>query len=192
MRPSASAWARLIIGADVARAEVPCTDAIPYIIAYHEIIEALEQNPVYDPQRCDVVCDGAISPDFYGWVFPHGSTANSGKGIYYAMAGGSVAASVASACLVSEQTSDLKLACRLFLQEHKTVFRVLASMQNAYYRPNERRERFVPLCHDVDVQRLTFEVCVNRKLVKARPLAHVKVGLKNIAHLTGPVRAEYV
>ena len=26
----------------------------------------------YDPDRCDVVYDGAISPDFYGWVFPHG------------------------------------------------------------------------------------------------------------------------
>ena len=253
---------RLIIGADgarsgVARAEIPHGDAIPYVIAYHEIIEAPKQSPVYDPHRCDVIYDGAISPDFYGWVFPHGSTASvgmgtglngfdlkratcdlrmvsglercrtirregapiplkplarwdngrdvvlagdaagvvapsSGEGIYYAMVGGSVAASAASACLASEQASDLKLARRLFLQEHKTVFRVLASMQDAYYRSDERRERFVSLCHDVDVQRLTFEAYMNKKLVKARPLAHVKIGLKNIAHLTGLVRAEYV
>ena len=253
---------RLIIGADgarsdVARAEVPGGDTIPYVIAYHEIIEAPGAIGAYDPKRCDVIYDGAISPDFYGWVFPHGRTASvgmgtglngfdlkkatsdlrvasgldgcetirregapiplkpldrwdngrdvvlagdaagvvapsSGEGIYYAMVGGSVAASAASACLSSGKVADLKLARRLFLGEHKTVFRVLASMQNAYYRSDERRERFVSLCHDVDVQRLTFEAYMNKKLVKARPMAHVKIGLKNLAHLTGLVRAEYV
>ncbi|MEM9792944.1 MAG: geranylgeranyl reductase family protein, partial [Pseudomonadota bacterium] len=69
---------RLIVGADgarsdVARAEVPGGDTIPYVIAYHEIIEAPEpQTADYDPTRCDVIYDGRISPDFYGWVFPHG------------------------------------------------------------------------------------------------------------------------
>jgi geranylgeranyl reductase len=58
------------------------------------------------------------------------------------------------------------------------VFWVLVSMQNAYYRSNEKRERFVPLCHDVDVQCLTFKACINKKLVKA--------------HLTGLVSAERV
>jgi geranylgeranyl reductase len=67
------------------------------------------------------------------------------------------------------------------------VFRVLGSMQNAYYRSDERRERFVSLCHDIDVQRLTFEAYMNKKLVRARPMAHLKIGLKNLAHLTGLV-----
>ncbi len=253
---------RLIIGADgarsnVARAEVPGGDKIPYVIAYHEIIEAPEGVNAYDPTRCDVVYDGAISPDFYGWVFPHGQTASvgmgtcingfdlkkatkelrcasglegcrtirhegapiplkpldrwdngrdvilagdaagvvapsSGEGIYYAMVGGTFAATAAQACLASGKVSDLKLALRLFLKEHKTVFRVLASMQNAYYRSDDRRERFVSLCHDIDVQRLTFEAYMNKKLVKARPMAHVRIGLKNLAHLTGLVRAEFV
>ena len=253
---------RLIIGADgarsnVARAEVPGGDVIPYVIAYHEIIEAPEADCAYDPTRCDVIYDGSISPDFYGWVFPHGQTASvgmgtgingfdlkkatkelrsasglgecrtirhegapiplkpldrwengcdvvlagdaagvvapsSGEGIYYAMVGGTVAATAAQACLASGKVSDLKLARRLFLKEHKTVFRVLASMQNAYYRSDDRRERFVSLCHDIDVQRLTFEAYMNKKLVKARPMAHVRIGLKNLAHLTGLVRAEFV
>ncbi len=30
---------------------------------------------------------------------------------------------------------------------------------------------------------------MNKKLVKARPLAHIKIGIKNLAHLTGLVRA---
>ncbi|MGR3743926.1 MAG: geranylgeranyl diphosphate reductase [Pseudooceanicola nanhaiensis] len=253
--------ARLVIGADgarsaVARAEVPGGDRIPYVIAYHEIIAAPRQAG-YDPDRCDVIYDGRISPDFYGWVFPHGASASvgmgsmvkgvdlkratadlrqasglsdcatlrregapiplkpldrwdngrdvvlagdaagvvapsSGEGIYYAMVGGRVAATAAAACLTSGRTRELGLARKLFMREHKTVFRVLASMQNAYYRSDDRRERFVSLCHDVDVQRLTFEAYMNKKLVHARPMAHLKIGLKNLAHLTGLVRPGYV
>ncbi len=245
---------KLVIGADgarsnVARAEVKDGDKIPYVIAYHEIIEAPEQTATYDPARCDVIYDGKISPDFYGWVFPHGSQASvgmgsmiksvdvkqatadlraasgltdcrtirkegapiplkplecwdngkdvvlagdaagvvapsSGEGIYYAMVGGRVAATAAAASLASGRVKDLQLARKLFMREHKQVFRVLGAMQNAYYRSDERRERFVSLCHDVDVQKLTFEAYMNKKLVKARPMAHLKIGIKNLAHLT--------
>ena len=253
---------RLVIGTDgarsrVGRAEVPGGDKIPYVLAYHEIIKAPEKNDVYDPIRCDVIYDGAISPDFYGWVFPHGDSASvgmgtgltdvdlkdataalrdasgladcetlrkegapiplhpldrwdngkdvvlagdaagvvapsSGEGIYYAMVGGRVAATATAATLASGRVKDLQLARKLFMKEHKTVFRVLASMQNAYYRSDDRRERFVSLCHDIDVQRLTFEAYMNKKLVKARPMAHIKIGFKNLAHLTGLVSAEHV
>ncbi|MGM0661271.1 MAG: geranylgeranyl reductase family protein, partial [Pseudomonadota bacterium] len=76
---------KLVIGADgarsnVARAEVPGGDKIPYVIAYHEIIEAPDKVGNYDPARCDVIYDGRISPDFYGWVFPHGKSASVGMG----------------------------------------------------------------------------------------------------------------
>ena len=245
---------KLVIGADGARSkvgnqEVPGGDKIPYVIAYHEIIEAPGKVGEYDPKRCDVIYDGAISPDFYGWVFPHGKSASvgmgtgidgidlkeataalraasglgecktirkegapiplrpmdrwdngsdvvlagdaagvvapsSGEGIYYAMVGGRVAATAAAACLESGRAKDLQLARKLFMREHKSVFKVLGAMQNAYYRSDERRERFVSLCHDIDVQRLTFEAYMNKRLVKARPLAHLKIGLKNLAHLT--------
>ena len=252
---------RLIVGADgarsaVARAEVPGGDTIPYVIAYHEIIAAPTATAGYDPQRCDVIYDGAISPDFYGWIFPHGASASvgmgtgidgtdlkaataalrrsaglsdcatlrregapiplkpldrwdngrdvvlagdaagvvapsSGEGIYYAMVGGRVAATAAAATLASGRVKDLMLARKLFMREHKQVFRVLAAMQNAYYRSDERRERFVSLCHDVDVQKLTFEAYMNKKLVKARPMAHLKIGVKNLAHLTRLVSPLY-
>ena len=250
---------RRIIGADgarsnVARQEVPGGDTIPYVIAYHEIIEAPGPRGEYHPDRCDVVYDGQISPDFYGWVFPHGRSASvgmgsmvkevdlkratadlreaagladcetirregapiplkpldtwdngldlvlagdaagvvapsSGEGIYYAMVGGRVAATAAAASLASGRARDLGLARKLFMREHKTVFRVLGAMQDAYYKSDDRRERFVSLCHDVDVQRLTFEAYMNKKLVRARPLAHIKIGFKNLAHLTGLIPA---
>ncbi len=244
---------RVVIGADgarsgVARAEVPGGDTIPYVIAYHEIIAAPAPGGDYDATRCDVIYDGRISPDFYGWVFPHGAQASvgmgtevdgvnlkeataalramsgltgcetirregapiplkpldrwdngrdvvlagdaagvvapsSGEGIYYAMVGGRVAATAAQAFLASGKARDLRLARKLFMKEHKTVFRVLRSMQDAYYQSDDRRERFVSLCHDIDVQRLTFEAYMNKRLVKARPMAHLKIGIKNVAHL---------
>ena len=34
-------------------AEVPGGDKIPYVIAYHEIIEAPGKVGTYDPERCD-------------------------------------------------------------------------------------------------------------------------------------------
>jgi geranylgeranyl reductase len=108
------------------------------------------------------------------------------------MVGGRVAATAAAACLASGQVRDLKLARSMFMREHKTVFRVVASMQNAYYKSDDRRERFVSLCHDVDVQRLTFEAYMNKKLVRARPMAHVKIGIKNLAHLMGVISANRV
>lgn len=252
---------RAVIGADgarsdVARAEVKGGRDIPYVIAYHEVIAAPDDLPGYDPARCDVIYDGRISPDFYGWVFPHGARASvgmgtgidgvdlkratadlraasgladcatlrregapiplrpldrwdnrrdlvlagdaagvvapsSGEGIYYAMAGGRAAATAVQAFLRSGRASDLALARRMFLKEHGTVFRVLQSMQDAYYRSDERRERFVSLCHDLDVQRLTFEAYMNKRLVKSRPLAHLKIGLKNLMHLAGIVRPEW-
>jgi geranylgeranyl reductase len=253
--------AKIVIGADgarsnVAKTEVPGGDKIPYVIAYHEIIKAPAANALYDPKRCDVIYDGRISPDFYGWVFPHGAHASvgmgtgidgvdlkqatadlraasglthcetirregapiplrpmdrwdngrdvvlagdaagvvapsSGEGIYYAMVGGRVAATAAQAALASGRASDLKLARKLFMKEHKMVFKVLRSMQDAYYKSDERRERFVSLCHDVDVQRLTFEAYMNKKLVQARPRAHLKIGVKNLMHLLRLVPAVY-
>lgn len=248
---------RMVIGADGARSNVARTqikdgDKVPYVIAYHEIIKAPGAVGNYHPDRCDVIYDGRISPDFYGWVFPHGDSASvgmgsfvrevdlkkatadlrvasgldtcetmrregapiplkpldrwdngrdvvlsgdaagvvapsSGEGIYYAMVGGRVAATAAAAKLESGRIKDLQLARKLFMKEHKNVFKVLGAMQDAYYKSDERRERFVSLCHDVDVQKLTFEAYMNKKLVKARPLAHLKIGVKNLAHLTGLV-----
>jgi geranylgeranyl reductase len=130
--------------------------------------------------------DVVLAGDAAGVVAP-----SSGEGIFYAMAGGRVAATAAQACLRSGKARDLAVARKLFMREHGTVFKVLRSMQDAYYRSDERRERFVSLCHDIDVQRLTFEAYMNKKLVAARPLAHLKIGFKNLAHLTGMVSPKW-
>ena len=78
--------ARTIIGADgaksgVARQAVPGAENTRYVFAYHEIIAAPARPPAgYDGSRCDVWYQGSLSPDFYGWVFPHGNTLSVGTG----------------------------------------------------------------------------------------------------------------
>ncbi len=56
-------------------------------------------------------------------------------------------------------------------------------MQRTWYSSDDRRERFVSICRDMDVQRLTFEAYMNKRLVRARPLAHLRIFAKNVAHL---------
>jgi geranylgeranyl diphosphate/geranylgeranyl-bacteriochlorophyllide a reductase len=114
-----------------------------------------------------------------------------GRGHLLRDGGGRVAATAAQAALASGRAKDLRLARKLFMREHKQVFKILRMMQDAYYKSDDRRERFVSLCHDVDVQKLTFEAYMNKSLVKARPLAHLKIGIKNLAHLTGLVPKVY-
>ena len=138
--------------------------------------------PLKPLDRWDNGRDVVLAGDAAGVVAP-----SSGEGIYYAMVGGEVAAKAVESCLVSSQASDLMLARKAFMKEHKTVFKVLGAMQDAYYKSDDRRERFVSLCHDTDVQRLTFEAYMNKKLVSSRPFAHLKIMFKNMAHLSGLV-----
>ncbi len=78
--------ARTIIGADgarsaVAQQTVPGAEKTKYVFAYHEIVQAPAVKPAgYDGSRCDVFYQGHLSPDFYGWVFPHGDTLSIGTG----------------------------------------------------------------------------------------------------------------
>jgi geranylgeranyl reductase len=45
------------------------------------------------------------------------------------------------------------------------------------------------MCRDPDVQRLTWEAYMNKQLVKARPGAHVRIFVKDMAHLLGFAQA---
>jgi geranylgeranyl reductase len=82
----AAVRARVVVGADgalsqVGKQAVRGSDRVPYVFAYHEIVEApASSSKAYDPRRCDVHYVGRYSPDFYSWVFPHGKTASIGTG----------------------------------------------------------------------------------------------------------------
>jgi geranylgeranyl reductase len=253
---ASQARARCVIGADgaksgVARAEIEGWDKGRFVFAYHEIVRKPEAPPAgYDGSRCDVVYNGRFSPDFYGWVFPHGETLSigtgsadkgfslrhataalrretgldgaqtvrregapipmkplprwdngrdvvlagdaagvvapaSGEGIYYAMASARMSAEAAAQYLKTGNARHLASARKRFLKEHGRVFWVLGIMQRFWYSSDKRRERFVDICRDKDVQQLTFDAYMHKRLVRKRPMAHVRIFFKDMAHLLG-------
>ena len=251
----ASVRARTVIGADGARSEVARqsiegAEKTKYVFAYHEIIQAPQNAPDHDPTRCDVYYRGSLSPDFYGWVFPHGNTVSvgtgsadkgfslrsavgrlretaglgeaatlrregaplpmkplprwdngrdvvlvgdaagvvapsSGEGIYYAMACARMAADKVHLFLQEGNPEVLKQVRKQFMREHGKVFWVLGIMQFFWYSSDKRREKFVKICEDKDVQQLTFESYMNKVLVRKKPMAHVRIFFKDLAHLFG-------
>ncbi len=251
--------AKVVIGADgarsaVARQELPAGEEVPSVFAYHEIVQTPPADSGFDGTRCDVYYQGELSPDFYGWVFPHGDkisvgvgTAHkgfsmrtataalrraagleasethrcegapiplkprktwdngrdvlvagdaagvvapaSGEGIYYAMLGGRVAAEAARDAIATGDARALAQARKRYMKAHGQVFWVLGLMQHYWYANDGRRERFVSICRDRDVQQLTWDAYMNKELVRAKPMAHLRIFMKNIAHLTGVVPA---
>ncbi len=252
----ARARGKVVIGADgaksqVARQCVPGSDHVRYVFAYHEIVRSPRHGTgEFDSARCDVWYQGQISPDFYGWVFPHGDTTSvgsgsakkgfslrksvtdlraaaglagqetvrregapiplrpmkqwdnkrdvvlagdaagvvapaSGEGIYYAMAGGRLAGEAAAAFLDTGDVKALATARRRFMKAHGRVFWILGMMQWFWYSSDKRREKFVKLCEDPDIQRLTWDSYMNKELVRRDPMAHVRIFFKDMAHLLG-------
>jgi geranylgeranyl diphosphate/geranylgeranyl-bacteriochlorophyllide a reductase len=251
--------ARCVIGADGARSAVArqCIqgwDKGRFVFAYHEIVAKPEVLPEgYDDSRCDVIYRGSLSPDFYGWVFPHGNTLSigtgsadkgfslrqatgelrrlagldkavtvrregapipmkplprwdnghdvilagdaagvvapaSGEGIYYAMASARMVATSVAHMLADGKASHLRAARRQFMREHGRVFWVLGMLQRFWYSSDKRRERFVDICRDKDVQHLTFDAYMHKRLARKRPMAHVRIFFKDLAHLLGLAR----
>lgn len=242
--------ARCVVGADGARSRVasaamPDQPAPPQVFAYHEIV----RTPAgFDRGRCDVFYQGALSPDFYGWVFPHGDTTSvgigsaqkgfalraavdrlraesglsdapvvrregapiplkplkrwddgravvlagdaagvvapaSGEGIYYAMASGREVAASVGTFLATGDARALAGARTRFMRAHGRVFWVLGVMQHFWYRNDRRRERFVAMCEDRDVQRLIWPAYMNKRIVYADPLAYLRIFAKDMRHL---------
>jgi geranylgeranyl reductase len=139
--------------------------------------------PLKPLRRWDNGRDVVLAGDAAGVVAPA-----SGEGIYYAMLGGRLAAEAVESALATGRAAELKLARRKFMKLHGTVFWILGIMQDFWYSTDKRRERFVSICRDPDVQTLTFDAYMNKELVRARPMAHVRIFFKDLAHLFGLVR----
>jgi geranylgeranyl reductase len=133
--------------------------------------------------RWDNGRDVVLAGDAAGVVAPA-----SGEGIYYAMVGGRLAAEAAQAYLSTGNPKTLAQARKRFMKAHGTVFLVLGIMQRFWYSSDRRRESFVKICMDKDVQQLTFESYMNKELARKKPMAHVRIFFKDMAHLLGFAR----
>ena len=251
-----SVRATLVVGADgansaVGRQAIPGFKTAKFVFAYHEIVEAPSvASDAYSATRCDIYYDGSLSPDFYSWVFPHGSkmsvgtgSANkgfslkgaitelrkrtgldgletirkegapiplkpmkrwdngkdvlligdaagvvapaSGEGIYYAMACARFAGDAIEEVLATGNVKALALARKRFMKAHGLVFFVLGIMQYFWYSSDKRREKFVKICEDKDVQELTWQSYMNKEMKRTKPAAHVRIFFKDLGHLVG-------
>jgi geranylgeranyl reductase len=136
--------------------------------------------PMKPRARWDNARDVLLAGDAAGVVAP-----SSGEGIYYAMLSGRLAAQSAAQFIQTSNVKALGIARKQFMKNHREVFMMLGLMQNFWYANDNRRERFVKICKDPDVQDLTWDAYMNKELVKAKPLAHARIFFKNMAHLTG-------
>jgi geranylgeranyl diphosphate/geranylgeranyl-bacteriochlorophyllide a reductase len=136
--------------------------------------------PLKPLPRWDNGRDVVLAGDASGVVAPA-----SGEGIYYAMIGGRLAAEAADAFLSTGKPQSLASARKSFMRDHGQVFWILGIMQHFWYRSDKRRERFVSMCDDPDVQRLTWQAYMNKELVRADPAAHMRIFLKDMGHLLG-------
>ncbi len=134
--------------------------------------------PLKPLKRWDNGRDVILAGDAAGVVAPA-----SGEGIYYAMLGGRLSGEAAEAFLRTGDARSLAQARKRFMKLHGRVFWVLGMMQYFWYASDKRRESFVKLCRDPDIQRLTWDAYMNKELVRADPMAHVRIFFKDLAHL---------
>lgn len=139
--------------------------------------------PLKPLRRWDNGRDVLLVGDAAGVVAPA-----SGEGIYYAMASASFAAAAAGAMLGTGDARALAQARKQFMKAHGRVFFILGVMQWFWYRSDRLRERFVSMCADKDVQRLTWQAYMHKELVRKSPGAHLRIFLKDAGHLLGLVR----
>lgn len=140
--------------------------------------------PLKPLKRWDNGKDVVLAGDASGVVAPA-----SGEGIYYAMLGGRLAGDAVEGYLATGDVAWLKSARKRFMKLHGRVFWILGIMQYFWYANDKRREAFVKICRDKDVQQLTFDAYMNKELVRAKPMAHVRIFFKDLAHLFGFARA---
>ena len=136
--------------------------------------------PLKPLKRWDNGRDVILAGDAAGIVAPA-----SGEGIYYAMTGGRLVARAAERFLATGDPIALRDARRDFMRAHGRIFFILRMMQYFWYSSDKRRERFVTMCADKDVQELTWQAYMHKKLVRAKPMAHLRIFVKDTAHLLG-------
>jgi len=108
-------------------------------------------------------------------------TPANGEGIFFAMQSGKLGAEAMIKHL--NYKAPLKDYEKEFRKLYSPIFFGLEVLQSVYYRNNRLRESFVAICADDDVQRITFDSYLYKKMVPASVGTQIKIFSKNIFHL---------
>jgi len=141
-----------------------------------EVIK-VEAHPIPEhPRPRRVVGRMALVGDAAGYV-----TKSSGEGIYFAAKSGRMCAeqivgSSAGGSKVPTE-ADLKKYLKKWDRQYGATYKVLEILQNIFYRNDAAREAFVEMCDDKDVQRLTFDSYLYKRVVMMNPWQQLKLTL---------------
>lgn len=108
-------------------------------------------------------------------------TPANGEGIFFAMRSGKLGA-IAMIDHIKNK-APLKNYERDFRKLYGPIFFGLDVLQGMYYKNDRRRESFVAICADKDVQQITFDSYLYKKMVPASWITQIKILFKNIFHL---------
>ena len=139
-----------------------------------EVIK-VEAHPIPEhPRPRRVVGRMALVGDAAGYV-----TKSSGEGIYFAAKSGrmcaeQIVASSAGGSRVPTE-ADLKLYIKKWDKLYGPTYKVLEILQNIFYSNDAAREAFVEMCDDKDVQRLTFDSYLYKRVVTMNPWQQLKL-----------------
>lgn len=91
----------------------------------------------------------------------------SGEGIYWAMKSGELAARVLANHLDAPSTDNLRAYEEAWWREHRTMYRFLRFLEVWGYGNQRQMEVFADMCRNKDVQRITFDCYMHKKMVPA-------------------------
>ena len=144
----------------------------------------VEAHPIPEhPRPRRVVARMALVGDAAGYV-----TKSSGEGIYFAAKSGRMCAeafvelSQSGSRLPGEQEMK-RLYLRRWDRTYGTTYKVLEILQNLFYANDATREAFVEMCDDKDVQRLTFDSYLYKRVVAMNPWQQLKLTFRTMASL---------
>lgn len=139
-----------------------------------EVIK-VEAHPIPEhPRPRRVVGRMALVGDAAGYV-----TKSSGEGIYFAAKSGRMCAEEIVATSSNGKRipteKDLKGYLKKWDRKYGATYKVLEILQNIFYRNDAAREAFVEMCDDKDVQRLTFDSYLYKRVVIMNPWQQLKL-----------------
>jgi geranylgeranyl reductase len=71
--------------------------------------------------------------------------------------------------------ADLKKYLKKWDRQYGATYKVLEILQNIFYRNDAAREAFVEMCDDKDVQKLTFDSYLYKRVVAMNPWQQLKL-----------------
>jgi geranylgeranyl reductase len=77
--------------------------------------------------------------------------------------------------------ADLKIYLKKWDKKYGPTYKVLEILQNIFYSNDAAREAFVEMCDDLDVQRLTFDSYLYKRVVAMNPWQQLKLTFRTLA-----------